>query len=388
MNLNNIKEKKLLILIISYLIITILLSFNYYHLYINTINPLFFLIIIFYSIYELKKSYIRFKDSNNYNFKMFIIVIIYLVFLFNLGFIIGYARSPYSHTIRGIIKNIYQLVIPIIGIELIRGILIVKNRNNKGLIFLITLILILLEVNYWALFSNINNPERFFQYFCSTILPLIFSSSVYSYLCYHTSYKLPLIFRIFEIAFQLLLPIYPNINWFVTGSIGIIVPIIIFFLFKYRYFKIKNNDRKMKSNKFGMAFSIIFAIFLVAFMLGFFKYEMVAILSNSMYPSYERGDIVIYEKINDLELQNIPNNSIIVYTIGNQIIAHRIVDVVEENGTIKYRTKGDYNNAPDSRLVSLEQIKGVYVLHIKYLGFPAVWLNEFFNKEEAVVETK
>ena len=63
MNLNNIKEKKLLILIISYLIITILLSFNYYHLYINTINPLFFLIIIFYSIYELKKSYIRFKDS-------------------------------------------------------------------------------------------------------------------------------------------------------------------------------------------------------------------------------------------------------------------------------------------------------------------------------------
>ena len=87
-------------------------------------------------------------------------------------------------------------------------------------------------------------------------------------------------------------------------------------------------------------------------------------------------------------MENIEKNSIIVYKVGSQYVAHRVVEIKKEDGNVSYRTKGDNNNAPDSKYVESEQIIGVYVRHIKYVGFPSVWLNDYFSHEEAVVETK
>ena len=123
-------------------------------------------------------------------------------------------------------------------------------------------------------------------------------------------------------------------------------------------------------------------------MLGLFKYEPIAILSNSMHPVYNRGDAIIYEKLSDTDLKKIEKNSIILYRIDNQSVAHRVVNVIQENGSVKYQTKGDNNNAPDMDLVDPSQIQGVYVFHIKYIGYPSVWLNDLFNHQEAKVETK
>lgn len=78
----------------------------------------------------------------------------------------------------------------------------------------------------------------------------------------------------------------------------------------------------------------------------------------------------------------------IVYKVGSQYVAHRVIEIKKEDGNVSYRTKGDNNNAPDSKYVESEQIIGVYVRHIKYVGFPSVWLNDYFSHEEAVVETK
>ena len=127
---------------------------------------------------------------------------------------------------------------------------------------------------------------------------------------------------------------------------------------------------------------------LVAFMLGAFKCEPVTIVSNSMLPTYSRGDVIIYEKMSSDDLKKLEKNSIIVYRVENQMVAHRVVNVIQDNGTIKFQTKGDNNNGPDTDLVAINQVVGVYRLHLKYIGYPSVWLNDFFNDEEAVVETK
>ena len=122
-------------------------------------------------------------------------------------------------------------------------------------------------------------------------------------------------------------------------------------------------------------------------MVGMFKYEPIVILSNSMVPTFSRADVVIYKKINEKQLQEIPNGSIIVYSINNQNIVHRVVNIIKEN-EIMYQTKGDSNNVADRNLVKINQIKGIYVFHIKYIGFPSVWLYEYFNSDGAKVEIK
>ena len=116
-------------------------------------------------------------------------------------------------------------------------------------------------------------------------------------------------------------------------------------------------------------------------MVGIFRYEPISILSSSMTPVFSRGDVVIFEKISDTELEQLPKNTIIIYQIGNQNIAHRIVDKIKSENTVLYKTKGDSNNVEDMELVRVEQIKGVYKFHIKYIGFPSVWLHEYFKQE-------
>ena len=106
-------------------------------------------------------------------------------------------------------------------------------------------------------------------------------------------------------------------------------------------------------------------------MLGSFTYQPIAILSNSMNPTFKRGDVVIYKKEENI----IPGN-IIVFQYQNQIIVHRVVSINEY-----YVTKGDANNSIDYIKVQKEDIKGVYQFSLKYLGYPSIWLNELFTKE-------
>lgn len=386
-----VKEKSLLFLLSFYLFASIIFQIKKIPFFTNFLNPLFWLIIIIYLIIYLKKIYVRFPKKKKYFYSIIIISLSYILLYFYLGFIFGFSKSPYSHSLINIFKNIFQIIVPIVGIELSRSVILNRNKNNRRIIIFATILFILLEIKYSTLINNFANKELFFIYICQVVIPTIAGGMLYSYLSLKESYRLPLIYRLLKELELILLPIIPTTDWFIDGSIGILVPVIIFLLYKYVFSK-KREDHRKKAistlDKIGYAFALIVLSTLVAFMLGLFKYEPIAILSNSMYPSYSRGDVVVYEKLDDMSLKNLSRNSIIIYRIGNQYVAHRIVDVISVNGTISYRTEGDNNNAPDVHLVNIEQIKGVYRFHIKYVGFPSVWLHDYFNKEDARVETK
>ena len=176
--------------------------------------------------------------------------------------------------------------------------------------------------------------------------------------------------RIIDQIIILTLPIIPYNNWYIKGSLEITNVMIIYFLFKYFVFP----KRKIKKKKTILTYILFLgiAILIVSFKIGIFKYESIAIISNSMSPTFTRGDLVIYEKE-----ASITNQDIIIYQSDDKIIVHRIIN---QNNNY-YITKGDANNSPDSSKVSKEDIKGVYKFHLKYLGFPAIWLKEFLDKE-------
>ena len=116
-------------------------------------------------------------------------------------------------------------------------------------------------------------------------------------------------------------------------------------------------------------------------MLGIFSYQPISIMSNSMKPLYKRGDVVVFKKLDESELENIKVGQILIYNSGNKNIAHRVIDRVEKDNTVFYQTKGDNNDNPDSKLVSTDQILGIYELHVKFIGFPSIWLCEYFDLE-------
>lgn len=95
-------------------------------------------------------------------------------------------------------------------------------------------------------------------------------------------------------------------------------------------------------------------------------YKPYIVLSGSMEPKLQIGDLVISKKI---KKENIKIGDIITFEDENKsVITHRIIDTIVKDGKTFYQTKGDNNNTKDIGLVSFKNIKGKYVFKISKLG--------------------
>ena len=106
---------------------------------------------------------------------------------------------------------------------------------------------------------------------------------------------------------------------------------------------------------------------------GITKYQMIAIASDSMYPTYQRGDAIIFEEV---EVSTINDGDILVFTANNQIVTHRVAKINENEGQLYFYTKGDANEALDAEPVTQENILGIVRNTIRYIGYPTVIINE------------
>ena len=380
-----LKNKGVLLVLLIYLVFTIIVSVKNIEIYTNIINPIFWFTMLIYSIIYIRNNYIRFCVNKKYSVYMIIISLLYFIFYYYLGFVFGFARNPYFSGIIYVLKNTILNFITILGVEYIRGIIV---KNNKYAMIFITILLILLEIRYDVILNLLQYRKELFKYIFSTIIPFIFSSIFYTYLCYKFSYKVSLIARISSNMSLELLPIIPSLDWYEMGTLYIILLAISYFIYNFKIYRVNIKKKKVKIEKFRYSFILIVSMILICFMLGLFKYDPITILSNSMDPVFNKGDVVIYENLDEKELEHIPVGTIIVYSIDKQNIVHRVVSKVQYNGSIYYKTKGDSNNTEDMELVKTNQIKGIYVFHIKYIGFPSIWLHYYLNSKDAKVETK
>ena len=98
---------------------------------------------------------------------------------------------------------------------------------------------------------------------------------------------------------------------------------------------------------------------------SFFEYKNYTIVSRSMENTINKNDVIIIKEVSQNEINK---NDIIAFYQNNQVITHRIVDVIEDNGVIKYVTKGDNNVHEDKELVTYEQIEGKYQFKLNGFG--------------------
>lgn len=91
-------------------------------------------------------------------------------------------------------------------------------------------------------------------------------------------------------------------------------------------------------------------------------YRAFTIISESMLPVYEIGDVVIAKEKSSKEI-NVGDDLVYLGNEGDfkdKVIAHRIINLYDKNGTYFFQTKGVNNEIIDP-LVSQEQVYGVVV---------------------------
>ena len=349
--------------------------------YNNWVNLILISIIGIYSYVLSKGSYVRYNDRYDKVQTTFIVVTIYLMVEFLIGLIVGYQKSPYSHSFLNNIKNTLIFLVPVIMQEYARLVLVNHTkRYKKPLTIAIIVLFILIDLNFIGFTTNFSNFEVAFKYTFTTIVPLIAKNMLFTYLVSVGGVVPSTLYRILMMGYSIYLPILPNISWFITSLAGIFIPLAVYVFINYREVRMnRRSSRELirESSPVSYIPITIFAVVLMLFVLGYLPYMPIAVKSNSMSPVFERGWVVITKKITEEQLKTIEKDSIIKYRLNNNYIIHRVIDIeTDKDGNLLFTTKGDANNAPDVDKVKAEQIDGVVIMQLPYIGFPSVWLSE------------
>lgn len=99
------------------------------------------------------------------------------------------------------------------------------------------------------------------------------------------------------------------------------------------------------------------------------------VLTDSMVPEIYSGDLII---CSTAEAGDIKVDDVISFFdpvgSGTSIVTHRVIEIVEEDGEIYFRTQGDNNNTEDKELVPAENLAGVYKMRIAGAGHIAMFM--------------
>lgn len=109
-------------------------------------------------------------------------------------------------------------------------------------------------------------------------------------------------------------------------------------------------------------------------------YSMFTVITESMLPKYEVGDMLLAKKT--------PYNSIqkgddLVYmgasgTFDGKIVTHQVIGIDEVNGKYQFHTKGLANTIEDP-VVSSEQVYGVVVMKCNVMSFLSKIVNNIYG---------
>ncbi|MCD6528572.1 signal peptidase I [bacterium] len=97
------------------------------------------------------------------------------------------------------------------------------------------------------------------------------------------------------------------------------------------------------------------------------SFKVMTVLSGSMEPAIKMGSIVVVKPVNNYKIGDIITFG--PYNKRKPPTTHRIYDIEVVEGKPVYITKGDANNAPDTREVLKRDIIGKVLFDVPYLGY-------------------
>ena len=105
--------------------------------------------------------------------------------------------------------------------------------------------------------------------------------------------------------------------------------------------------------------------------LSFFNYRMFTVVSGSMEPDYEIGDVLFSKDVEPSEIQVGDDISYVGRSgdVKDKVVTHRVIDIeINEDGTLLFHTQGTANIIEDP-VVYEDQIYGKIIYKSTILSF-------------------
>ena len=309
---------------------------------------------------------------------MITFAIIYIALYYVLGIYVGFYKSTYTFGFDTLFKYIIPIILIIISSEIIRNeFLMCKSKFSilNTLLFSVVIDLVV-YVNVYNLFDK----EEFLQALGYIFFASIISNILYNYLSNKFGIVPNIAYRIIISIYVYIIPIVPDVYIYFKSVCRMVYPLIIYIVLRSVYEKNKTIEKNTsKSIRFiSTTIVIVFMTVLSILISCKFKYGMLVIGSGSMTGTIDKGDAIIYKSSNNIK--EAKEGDIILFEVGNKIVIHRVIRVMDINDEIRLYTKGDNNMQQDPGYVTKKEYKGQVVLKIRKIGMPTIWVNDFFKE--------
>ncbi len=295
-----------------------------------------------------------------------------------MGFIFGFGINILSITPLNLVLNALLLITTVIVIEIFRySTISALKKLNTMILLLVSIAIALYEVSPSKLLAQ--NPL-----FVLELLTLIMINIPLTLLSYYYNFKYLILARVAIFSFLTLSPILPDLHWFITINMNILVVLLqLVILYKacsdlMPSSNITNAEyigrtltNKVASIITKIVYLVVISILVIGLLTG---YKLLVVLSSSMHPTLDIGDLVLVSPST-----NMKEGDIIAFNIQGQIVIHRLIKIEEKNGKRIYYTKGDAVTTSDPWLLTKNDIIGKYMGSVPKLGMPLIFLIEIFG---------
>lgn len=367
--------------LIEYIAVIFLFIVLFFDFFVSKLLDYNIILVMLLGIYVLIcNKFIKSRKVDNINrktvtFFMIIFSIIYILILYILGIFVGFYKNPISFNFKVLYSRILPSILIIVFAEIIRSKFVLKN--NRIITILITIALIFIDVLTYINLYNFSLLEDVlamigYVFFSSVSLNLLFNYIIKRYGVFPN-----ILFKIIITTYIYIFSILPDIYMFFQSALRIIYPYFIYIILE-KLFTINNFKLSIKNNKVNFISIICCTFFVIVMVLLIsckFKYGMLVVGSNSMSGVIDKGDVIIFERYDNQELQE---GQVIVFYKDEKRIIHEIKEIQTLNDNIVIYTKGRNNLQQDEGYRKEKDIIGIVKFKILYIGWPTIWVNEIF----------
>lgn len=316
----------------------------------------------------------KLKVRGSLNFWAFNMAVIMIVVQFLAGLIDGLGKSPYSHSLTGIVNNIFLVSTVLIGRELVRHYLvnsITKVESYK--IFILVALFMTIITFPMTKFTDFKSYEEIVKFIAQFLAPEFSKNLLATVLVFYGGAMSSILFMGTLEAFYWFSPILPDLKWITAALVGILTPIFLLSFAEIIYnveARIRKRKDQKEENPLSWIITTLTSIGIIWFSVGVFPIYPSVIATGSMSPMIKPGDIVLVDK--KVDANKLSKGQVIQFKRDNILISHRVIDIVEKDGVKSYKTQGDNNSGADTELVKPQDVKGEIIQVVPKLGWPTL----------------
>jgi len=317
-----------------------------------------------------------------------VLAMLYLSVLFVLGLFFGFGTNAMAPNMPVIVNNFLSTA-PIFLLGNVIRYKLLKNVAKSEAIIIIAILTIAFSIVGLGEFRHLAQGTGidFGEFIFASVFFAITLNLTVAYFAHKASFASVLIISGVYTLPPSLSPILPNIlsfPWALISTIILGISLYVYIVFgtdKTKAQKYQENVDysqhdswiRQKLSLYNITTAGSLAV-LIAFLLGAFNLYPVAVLTGSMTGTFDRGSMVLLQRIPEGEAYNlVEENSIIHFYMHDREYIHRVIEFdYNSNGERVFITKGDANEHADPWRLEQDAVIGIAQGSIPFAGFPGV----------------